>query len=114
MHTPPPGSLLRGDLPAQRGPAEEPLVRSVQHRTFTTVRIDAQLEVQTLPAQHPEWLAHWICGTLQEPARVRVRLLHPVVFRPRAAQDVADRVVPLVAGELEQLPRRHAALRLVL
>ena len=58
MHTPTrhaPGSLLRGDLPAQRGPAEEPLVRSVQHRTFTTVRIDAQLKVQTLPAQHPEW-----------------------------------------------------------
>ena len=44
-------------LPAQRGPAEDPVVRAVQHRTLTAVRVDVKREVQTLPVEYPEAVA---------------------------------------------------------
>ena len=41
-----PRKLAEPRLPAQRGPAEEPVVRAVQHRTLTAVRVDAKIDLR--------------------------------------------------------------------
>ena len=48
---------LQPRLPAHRGPGKHPVVRAVDHRTLTALRLDPQLERQALPVQHAEAVA---------------------------------------------------------
>ena len=53
-----PRKLAEPRLPAQRRPAEEPVVRDSLHRTLPPLRIDAQIAVQTLLIEHCKAVAH--------------------------------------------------------
>ena len=46
-----------GALPADRGLSEHPVARAALHRTVATLRLDPELEVQTLAVEHAEAVA---------------------------------------------------------
>ena len=88
------GGAWAPPLPAQRGPAEEPVIRAVQHRTLTAVRVDAKIKVQTLPVEHPEAVADPIVPSVLRGAEADPRRPHQAAPH---RQSVADFTIEAVA-----------------
>ena len=84
-----PGGAWAPPLPAHRGPAEEPVVRAVQHRTLTAVGVDAKLEVQTLPVEHPEAVADPIVPSVLRGADADPRRPHEAASHRQPVADLA-------------------------